>query len=88
MTGLIDALERAGGDPEFGQLVTAAAERIAELEAQNADLRAALEPFAKAASRYDASYSATVELWQNGARIDFITVGDLRLARAARNACL
>ena len=63
------------------------AKRITELEAQNTDLRAALEPFAKAATRYGASYSATVQLWQDGARIDFITVGDLRLARAARNAC-
>jgi hypothetical protein len=52
---------------------------------QIANLKAALQPFAIAAARYDCEPGAVihdnVELWQNGARIDFITVGDLRRAR-------
>jgi hypothetical protein len=42
MTGLVGALERAGGDPEYGQLVTAAADRIAELEYALLEAEAAL----------------------------------------------
>jgi len=50
-------------------------------------LRSALAPFAKAAERYDDPPGVVthdnVELWQDGRRIDFLTVGDLRKARAA-----
>lgn len=48
----------------------------------------ALRPFAEAAERYNdipgiLRVDDNVELWQDGKRIDFITVGDLRRARAA-----
>jgi hypothetical protein len=51
----------------------------------------ALNPFADAAARWDdpsgVSFTAdNVELWQNGKRVDYLTVGDLRLAREARAA--
>lgn len=62
-------------------------ERIANLRQINEDLRAALEPFAAAAQRYNdvdgVVTMPSVQLWQDGRRIDFITVGDLRRARAA-----
>ena len=64
-----------------------ALERIAELEAINSDLRAALQPFADAAKRYNDENGVITmpdfQLWQDGRRIDFITVGDLRRVRAA-----
>lgn len=58
--------------------------RERELEARVVDLERALAPFALAADRYvDPSTSDNVQLWQDGRRIDFITVGDLR--RAAKS---
>lgn len=50
-----------------------------------AQLESALAPFAAAASRYDPVPDATigdsVQLWQDGRRVDFINVGHLRAAR-------
>jgi hypothetical protein len=43
----------------------------------------ALRPFAAAADRYDVTSADNVELWQNGKRVDYITVGDLRKAARA-----
>jgi hypothetical protein len=53
-------------------------------------MRQALEPFAKAAYRWDDPPGVithdNVELWQNGKLVDYLTVGDLRRARAALSA--
>ena len=63
----------------------AASAALARAEMRVAELEAALLPFAVAASRYDCGPNAVihdnVQLWQNGMRIDFITVCDLRRAR-------
>ena len=61
--------------------------QVAVRDARLAALEAALEPFANAAARYDDVPSAVthdnVQLWQDGRRIDFLTVGNLRDARLA-----
>jgi hypothetical protein len=61
--------------------------RERELEARVVELERALAPFSMAADRYvDRPGSKThdnVQLWQDGRRIDFLTVGDLRQAQVA-----
>ena len=44
----------------------------------------ALKPFADAAGRWDETTGDDVRLWQNGERVDYLTVGDLRQAAAIR----
>jgi len=62
-------------------------QRERDLEARVVELERALAPFSLAAERYVDPLGAVthdnVQLWQNGRRIDFITVGDLRRAQAA-----
>lgn len=66
---------------ELAQLRRQVAEGQALLPVKDA----ALYPFAVGANKYNESYGDSVELWQNRQRIDFITVGFLRAAKAALN---
>lgn len=69
-------------------LIDELASLLLSLDAERGRMREALKPFADAAERWTdipgvLRYGDSVQLWQNGRRVDYITVGDLRRARSA-----
>ena len=78
-----DAEETArvwGGESQCAPPLRAAAARLSELERENARLRAALEPFARAARSIDVDPPGDHEPSHGRGSV---TAGDLRRARAA-----
>ena len=80
---IFDALGFWYDKPQAGAVEYARADRIDALEAENARLRGAIQPFADEAEHWE-SYSADEQLVEGFPTYDgSITVGDLRNARAA-----